>query len=483
MAVQNHAALLVRLAQEGECQWLELKNSNDDPNRIGRYVSALANAAMLHERDRAFLVFGVDDKTRELVGTSVKLKTKKVGGEIFENWLNRMIEPRLMLELSDFEYNSKNYSIIIIEPTYDRPVRFSGTEYMRIGENLKKLAEYPGHERALWLATGRRKFEDAVALSNQAAEDVLRLLDTDCIYELSERPKPKSPEEIIRQINAGGSLVDNFEGGYDITNLGAILFARNLENFPSLKGKSIRIMKYTGKDKRKTEFEQEVKKGYAVGFKDMIRLIMQSIPSEEVYVDGVRRKIPIYPEIAIREIVSNALIHQDFTVTGSGPVVEIFSNRIEVNNPGGSLIQIDRILDERSSRNEKLARTMRDLGLCEERGGGVDKTIIEVEELHLPAPEFVSTDNSMKVILFGPRPFGEMSKKDKQRACFFHCVRRWMEHDFMNNTSLRERFSLPQSDYQSVSAIISEAIKNNRIAPAEPNQGRRNARYIPYFAA
>lgn len=182
-------------------------------------------------------------------------------------------------------------------------------------------------------------------------------------------------------------------------------------------------------------------------------------------------------------MIANALIHQDFTIPGNGPMIEIYSDRIEISNPGNSLIDTDRILDERRSRNEKLAATMRGLGLCEERGGGLDKTMFEVERRHLPAPEFNSSTDSMRVVLFGPKSFSAMSKQDRQRACFYHAVLRWLKHDYMSNSTLRERFSLPDEDYQAVSAVISEALKMGRIAPADPTQGRRNAKYVPYWAA
>jgi predicted HTH transcriptional regulator len=126
---------------------------------------------------------------------------------------------------------------------------------------------------------------------------------------------------------------------------------------------------------------------------------------------------------------------------------------------------------------------MRGLGLCEERGGGLDKALIAIELNQLPAPEFSPSANAMRVTLFGPKPFVKMSKGEKLRACFYHCVIRYVTHDFMSNASLRERFSLEDEDYQAVSSVISHAIRGGRIAPADPNQGKRNARYIPYWAA
>ena len=280
---------------------------------------------------------------------------------------------------------------------------------------------------------------------------------------------------------SAGFIVDNMDGRYDITNLGAILLAKDVRIFPSIAAKSVRIVKYTGRDKSKSEFEQEGQFGYAHGFVGLMRFIMKNIPSQEVYIDGVRRQVPVYPEIAIREVLANAPIHQDFTVSGAGPLVEIYANRIEIVNPGNSLIETDRMLDERRSRNEKLASTMRSFGLCEERGGGLDKTMIAIEDTHLPAPDFISSKNSMRVVLFGPKKFSEMTKQEKQRACFFHCVIRWINHDYMGNASLRERFSVSDEDYQAVSSVITEAVRAKRISPADPNQGKRNARYVPYW--
>jgi len=163
-------------------------------------------------------------------------------------------------------------------------------------------------------------------------------------------------------------------------------------------------------------------------------------------------------------------------------MVELYSDRLEVTNPGNSLIDVDRIIDERRSRNEKLAFAMRLLGLCEERGGGLDKTIIAIEQKNLPAPDFNPSTNSMRVTLFGPRPFASLSKADRSRACFFHCVIRWIKRDYMSNTTLRQRFGLADKDYQIVSAIIAEAIRTKRITAAEEGQSKRSAKYVPYWA-
>ena len=485
MAISDPQKLLnILLKEPYEKEWLEFKHNNCDPAIIGKCVSAAANAAMLAGRDRAFMVFGIENKTKRKLGTNVRLMNMtKGGGENLLNWLTRMLEPRLMIEFVDFEEKGKYYSIISVEPTYDRPVKFDGSEYIRIGENVTNLKGHPEYERSLWLATGKRKFDSAIALTHESPDDVLKLLNTETYYSLSEEERPHNDDEILRKLASNGCIREDMESGYDITNLGAILFANDVRQFPSIRSKTVRVISYKGKDKKEsTGEEQEGRRGYAVGFSGLIQYIVKALPKDERYLKGVRQIVPRYSETAIREIVANALIHQDFTLEGGGPVIEIYSDRIEITNPGNALIETDRIIDERRSRNENLASTMRLLGLCEERGGGIDKAIIEIEEMGLPAPEFFMSMNSMRVVMFERKKFSQLSKGDKIWACYCHCVVRWLRHEYMSNSSLRERFELEPDEYQAISAVISDARKAGKIVPAEEDQGKRNARYVPYWA-
>lgn len=483
MATTDPRSLLKRLLQEpAETPWLEFKHNNCDPDLIGRTVSACANAAMLLERDRAFIVWGVENKSKKKLGTTVRLRNLKKGNENIENWLSHVVEPSLMMEFLDFDEDGKQFSILSFEPTYTKPVKFLGAEYIRIGENVRTLKDHEEHERSLWIATGRRKFDSAVALPHQSTQEVLEKLSTATFYQRSGQTAPTNTDEVLRKFVKLGALREDMEGGFEITNLGALLFANDITQFPSIARKSVRVVKYSGVDKRNSEEEIEGKKGYAVGFPGMLRYISERLPKEEQYDKGVRKVVNKYSTTALREIIANALIHQDFTITGAGPVIEIYQDRVEVTNPGNSLVELYRIIDERRSRNEKLAQAMRDMGLCEERGGGIDKAIIEIEEMFLPAPQFLPSVHSMRVVLPGPRKFNQLSKADKIWSCYCHCVVRWIRQDFMSNTTLRERFSLEDEEYQSASDVISNTKKAKLIKPADPAQGNKYAKYIPYWA-
>ena len=132
----------------------------------------------------------------------------------------------------------------------------------------------------------------------------------------------------------------------------------------------------------------------------------------------------MYPEIAIKETIANSLVHQDFNITGAGPMVEIYSDRIEITNPGKPLVKTDRFIDNPpKSRNEQLASFLRRIGVCEERGSGFDKIVYSTELYQLPASKIEVYDESTKVTLFAHKAYEDMSKEDKIRACYmlFFC--------------------------------------------------------------
>ena len=167
MTNRNLCELLNRLLATGqEKPWLEFKHNCPDEREIGSYISALANSALLNDKDRAFIIYGIEDKTLRKLGTNFKPSVAKVGNEGFQNWINRLLDPKLKFDFHEFECEGNFFSIIEIEPSFYKPIKFEGQAWVRIGEHKRKLSEHPDIERSLWLATGKRKFEDAISLSN-----------------------------------------------------------------------------------------------------------------------------------------------------------------------------------------------------------------------------------------------------------------------------------------------------------------------------
>lgn len=139
---------LIKLPQETE--WVEFKKDNYHHKLIGEYISALSNSACLHNKDYAYLVFGIEDETHKIVGTKLKPKEYKIGNEELENWLLRKLKPRLDFKIIEYVYNDMPIVIFKIDPTYNTPIKFDKIAYIRVGTYKKKLSEYPEKERKIW---------------------------------------------------------------------------------------------------------------------------------------------------------------------------------------------------------------------------------------------------------------------------------------------------------------------------------------------
>ncbi|MGH9872957.1 MAG: ATP-binding protein [Pyrinomonadaceae bacterium] len=270
---------------------------------------------------------------------------------------------------------------------------------------------------------------------------------------------------------------------YSITNLGAILFAKRLDEFEGLARKAPRVIVYEGINKLKSSRAfQPGTKGYAIGFEGLINYINKEVPTNEVVGEVFRDEVKMFPKESIRELVANALIHQDFNETGTSVSIEIYKDRLEVSNPGKSIISPERFLDEYQSRNERLAGLMRRLRLCEEQGLGIDRVVASAEIYQTPPPYFGVGERHTLVVLYAHKSFEEMDGNERTRACFQHCVLRWVMNSKMTNATLRKRFNLPEGKSETISRIINETIQQRMIRPTDPTStSKRYASYVPYW--
>lgn len=473
---------LVRLPHETE--WVEFKRSNDNPEEIGQYISALANAAALAGKVSAYLLWGIDDQTHEIVGTTVTPRTDKKGNEELESWLLHSLKPKLEFSFHEVDVDGKRVVLLEIERATREPVQFKGTEYIRVGSYKKLLKEQPPKERALWRIFEQTPFEVGVALAHVTDDLIEELLDAATYFKLVGRPVPGDRDQRLGALAADHLIRRNDAGAWDITNLGAILFASELKRFPKLDRKAVRVIVYKGTGRTETEREQIGTRGYASGFNGLHAYIDGQLPSNEVISQARRKTVLMYPPIAVRELVANALIHQDFFVRGAGPTIEIFSDRFEVTNPGIPLVGADRFLDmPPRSRNEGLASLMRRMAICEERGSGVDKVVKETEDFQLPAPLFEVRGESTRAVLFAHRPLEKMDRADRVRACYLHACLKHVSNDQLTNTSVRERFGIDEKNAAKASRIINEAVEAGVIVAADARAGRKYMRYVPWWAS
>lgn len=323
-------------------------------------------------------------------------------------------------------------------------------------------------------------FEQKIAQYNLTKDDILKLLDYKALFRLLDKQIPHSEDTIIERLTQY-HLCERKGENWAITNLGAILFAADLQKFPSMAGHEVIVRKYIGENNRQQEFEQHGAYGYAVGFEGLVDFVMNITSTEDIKVK--RESIPTYPRIAIREFIANALVHQDFGITGMPVTIEIFSNRISITNAGAPLNDINRLIDlPPQSRNEQLAQMMFTLGICERRGSGIDRAIAAIEEMLLPPVKFTKSEHHTRIFMFPQKSYKEMSKQEKILACYQHACLRYEDGGTINNQSVRERFKLPKNNTSVVSRIISETQAAGFIKPADiETASKKYMTYIPYY--
>ena len=471
------------ITRTNETPWLELKHNNYSPEMIGTDISALANSATLNDRDRAYMIWGFNDSTHEIVGTSYDLQKLKVGNQELESWLRELLSSN-----ADFEYNTigidgYDVGLLTIYKAVGHTVTFKKIEYIRVGSYTKPLKNYPSLEAKLWDKILDSSFEERIAMQDLSLADALNRLSYATYFDLKNLQIPTDINGISHYMEEEGIIQKQDNGLYAITNLGAILFAKKITDFERISRKAPRVVQYAGNSRVTMLKENSGMRGYAVGFVGLIDYIEAVLPSEEHVENALRTRKTPFPALAIREIIANALIHQDFTVSGTGPLVEVFDNRIEVTNSGVPLVDINRIVDNPpKSRNEKLASLMRTLGMCEECGTGWDRIVGSCELMQLPAPKIELYEESTKVTLLSKIPFTNMSMEEKLWSCYLHACVKYVEGENISNSSLRERFDLPESSAGSISRLIKEAVNKRLIKPLDPDTAPRYMKYIPIWA-
>jgi ATP-dependent DNA helicase RecG len=453
-----------------ENQRLEFKEAKTqfDSDKLFRYCVALANEGGGH------LLLGVADKPpRQVVGTQAFGNPVAAAERIFQAVGFRV----------DVEEVAHPAGRVVV---FHIPSRPRGTAYHHDGAYLmcagQALVPMSEDQLRRIFAEGEPSWLEEPTRTGLDGQQIVDLLDTQTFFELLKLPYPTDRGGVLDRL-LRERLIDEIDGAWAIRRLGALLLAKRLDDFPELARKAPRVVVYTGTSKLETRLDQMGVKGYAVGFQGLLRFVMAQLPQNEVIENALRKQVKLVPEAVIRELLANAMIHQDLHIGGMSMMVEIYSDRVEISNPGEPTVPVERFIDGYQSRNERLADLMRRLGICEEKGSGIDKVVQAAELYQLPAPDFRAAFKRTVVTIYGPRPFEAMDRDDRVRACYQHCALKWVMSDHMTNQSLRARFQLPETKAAIASQVIAATWEMNLIKPDETVGGSRKfARYLPFWA-
>ena len=457
-----------------ETEKLEFKEAKSqfDRAKLLKYCVGLANEGGGH------IILGVTDKRpRQVVGSLAWANPSEL------NSIKAYIVEQLGFRVDATELQHPNGRVLIFEvPTrpLGQPIALDGAYWMRAGEDLVPMT--PDVLKSIF-AEDKQDWFSQSAKSDASPDDVIALLDTQTYFELLQIPYPTTREVVLERLQSQ-DLIKPTAQGWTITNLAALLLAKKLDAFSSaLARKAPRVIIYEGINKLQTRDDKKGNRGYAVSFNKLVSFVYSAAPQNRFIEEAIRKEVKMFPMQALRELIANALVHQDFLATGASVMIEMYSDRVEISNPGIPPIPVDRFIDEYRSRNEQLADLMRRFGICEEKGSGIDKVVSAAEVYQLPAPDFRVGETRTTTVLFAYQTFDDMSKSDRIRACYQHCCLLYVSNRQMSNQTLRERFHLSESKTATVSLIIG-ATKEAGLIKTDDSESTstRYARYLPFWA-
>lgn len=448
-------------------------------DRIHEHISALAN----YPRG-GFLVFGVDrdgnkigiqkDKAPQILD---RLTSIARDGILPACQIDHCFEPAT---------NQENVLLFIFIPeTSSRPAHIKGRtieeSYIRSGGTTRKMSMV--ELREAMRSSNQERFEET-PLIFPGAEKILTQIDVEAACETMGTICPK---EAARRTEKMVDLrfATKTPKGVLPTYLGVLVAANSFKNIPGCEHYAIRVTKYKGPGKIEAEQDRFFYEGYQTSIDKALRYVVSLLPSSEIIEEAARKQVCLYPIVALRELIANAVVHRDYNNTGSYVHIQIFEGRIEITNPGTLLpdMKIDRLIDqEPRARNEVLAQRLRELKLCEERGSGIDRVIQNLEIFGLPAVEFQNTPTSFTAIIFAPKPYKRLSWSERLNVAYQHTALHHVFQQNVTNASFRKRFKLTDSQSQAASELIRRSIAKGLIKQANPGASPRYVHYVPYYA-
>lgn len=400
---------------ENESRQLEFKRATTqfDSTKLMRYCCALSCEG------GGKMVFGVSDD-KQVVGTQAFADPAKTEHDIH----NRI---GLRCTFETLQADGKRVLILHIpRSVVGHPTSYEGRYWMRSGESLAPMS--PERLREL-LNEGAPSYLDENEPGTHSWDEIKLLPAVERYYELIGSRMPGEETQIRDFLRMHFVERTAFDASlFYIRRLGAITLARSLNDFPDVEHHTIRVMRLRGTSITDMVFDRTYSKGYAVVFDDVIDQINALLPVNEDFADGLRDERRDFSLVAVREIVVNACVHQDFM-----------------------------------------------------EHGGIDRALENIEKQQTDAPEFIVKTRSTTVELRKGR-FEDMGMKERVNAAYLHCCLQTAKGGFLTNSSLRERFGLSKAKTAVTSQVIAAAVDAGLIFLDPATKGsRRTARYLPFY--
>lgn len=461
--------------QQHEGPGLEFKEAKNNVKReeMSETCCALANTG------GGYVVLGVTDASpHQVTGTQPGTNLSKLVERI-----NSKLNPAIPLQATEVKHRDGTVVVLIVgKRPKGSPVEYQRKALIREGQQIRQMSV---PEIAEVLAETKPHWLEGPCRSNLTMQEVRQLLEIERFYEMQKKEQPAQLKMVMDDLLALKMLARAGGDRYTINRMGVLLLAKSISACdPGLRTKRMRVLRFKGiGDTQSFGFDQDFDRGYATGFDDLVQMVVSQMDNEH-FVKGPRRQYEEFvPEVAVRELIANALIHQDFQITGHQLWVRIYTNRIIVGNPGAPLVNINRMIDRHETRNEILVDAMRALHICERASTGIDEALAAMEKVHgAPIAYRTGGQDVTEAIVMATRAYDKLSPGLKELACYQHCALRSLYHGPMTNVSFRERFGLDESKREDVSRLFKELVDRKLIKRSIKNgHSNKHASYVPQW--
>lgn len=389
MNIAELTALLDRLrAEPREAEWLEFKANRYEPQVLGEYLSALANSACLLGRPRGYLVFGIEDGSHAVVGTTFDPQAEKgKGGQLLPLWLSLGLRPNVGFEIHAFTYQGARVVLFEVHPAFDRPVEFYGTAYVRDGTSKTELSKYPEKARAIW----NRRVDWSAQVCEQASLDDL---EPEAIAKARREFATKLPAQAAAAAAWDDSTFLNkakltIRGG--VTHAALLLLGK--PEASTLLAPAVARISWLLKNDRNEDLDYE---HFGPPFLLNVDKVLARIRNLTVRELPGGTLFPVeltqYDPWVIREALHNCIAHQDYGLRGRIQVVET-PDALLLTNVGGFLPgRVETVIEQDAPleiyRNPFLAEAMVNLNMIDTQGGGIKRMFMKQRERFFPMPDY-----------------------------------------------------------------------------------------------
>lgn len=389
-------------SQPTESQWLEFKlnNGSISNNDIGEYISAMSNGATIANKPFGYFVCGVQDSTHEIAGTSFTFAGAKEGNQDLELWLRNLTNPKVNIEIFEFNANGKHIVLVRIPAAKTEPTTFKGIPYIRIGSHKTDL----------------RKHIDLIRIIYNSQEDwSAKIIDKATINDLVP-DAIKLAREKFKEKNTKASFADEIDSWDEltfldkakiningkITNTTIILLGKEEASHYLLPAVAEITWKLESQEKAYEHFGTPLFLNTTKVLQNIRNVKYKFFPDNELLATTVNK----YDTRTILEAMHNCIAHQDYSFHSRIIVTEqvdklIFSNAGSFYEGSPDDYSSGEKTPERY-RNTWLANAMVNLGMIDRLGYGIHTMYLAQRNRYFPLPDYLSSEPQRVVLqLYG----------------------------------------------------------------------------------